>query len=145
MEKRKLDNYRLTASVHTTEIHSRYIPVRHGIDKRLLKVHYTTDDSTGEHISHCIVNPHYYGAGEILSYTQYEDVMAALTEDVGLHDYEYDRIDIRLDSTEDNYLEYFKLNSLLIGLFTIPLDYPSLTNLFWHFPLSIKENLKTIT
>jgi len=34
-------------------------------------------------------------------------------------DYEYDRIDIRLDSYSDNYSEYFKLNSLLIGLFSM--------------------------
>lgn len=118
MGRDKLRNYELTASIHTTEIHAKRAPVLDGLGESLVKVHYTTDQSTGKLISHIIVNPHCDGE-EVLTFSEYEEAMAALVKKMNLRRYEYDRLDIRLDSYEDNYLEYFKLNGLFIGLFTM--------------------------
>ena len=119
MDKNKLNNYILTASIHTVEVHGGNIADFLGMDCRLVKPHQNINKSTGEIVCHCIINPHYYVVDEILKYSEYEEVMASILEQANVTDYEYDRVDIRLDSYEENYQDYFKLNSLLLGLFTM--------------------------
>ena len=118
LDKNKLRQYDLTASIHTVEIHSNCKPRLTGLCKNSMKVHYIFNDDTGRLTSHCIVNPHSFVDVEILEYSRYKAVVAKLAKMARLRNYKYDRIDIRLDSYDDNFLEFFKLNSLLIGLFS---------------------------
>lgn len=88
-------------------------------DRRFIKDDCSVNQYTGEMQSRNIINPHNFGMGELTRYSLYEDVMAALTEKVQLYSYKYSRIDIRLDSFKENYLDYYKLNGLLVGLFSM--------------------------
>ena len=119
MDRDKLVNYELTASIHTVEIHSNRRPLHGVLGEEVIKVTCKPGRKTGKLISRSIINPHEYGYGEITNYSLYEEAMSEITEEVGLRNYEYSRVDIRLDCFEDNYLEYVKLNGLLLGLFSI--------------------------
>jgi hypothetical protein len=119
LKNKNLADYSLTASIHTVQIRSSYVAAFQTMDDKMVKVRQTLDNETGEHISHSIINPNNYGVGELLKYSQYEAVMSALMKKAGVSDYKYDRIDFRFDSYEDTFLEYYKLNSLLLGLFTM--------------------------
>ena len=119
MNKNKLEDIALIASVHTVQVDSADLPVIQEGETRFIKSRLIRNRQTGEITSKNIINPHNYEYQEILNYSKYKTVMQELTETVGLSDYSYSRIDFRLDSYEDNYLEYFKLNSLLTGLLTM--------------------------
>lgn len=119
LNKSKLNKYDLTASIHTVEIHSSYPPFLENVKKNVARVRFEPSKKTGKLVSHVVVNPHNFGDGEVLTFSEYEDVMSALTKKIKLRKYKYDRLDIRLDSYEDNYHEYFKLNALLVGLFSM--------------------------
>ena len=119
MNNRRLKEYILEASIHTVSVRSNYSEALQAMDNKIVKTHTKLDSETGELRSHSIINPHYYNNEEIMSYSLYENTMSAIMKEAGVSDYEYDRIDIRLDRYEDDYLEYFKLNSLLINLFAM--------------------------
>ena len=115
----KINSYKLIASVHTIQIDSVDSPALQEGDTRFIKSRLNQNWRTGEITSKSIINPHNYEYQEIFNYSKYSSVMQELTETVGLSDFSYSWIDFRLDSYEDNYLEYFKLNSLLTGLLTM--------------------------
>jgi hypothetical protein len=119
LAKKSLAEYKLTASIHTVKIRSNYAPALHNFDERIVKPYEKIDRATGEKVSHCIINPNNYGVNEVYKYSRYEDVMSELMTKANVSDYSYDRIDFRFDSFEDTFLEYYKLNSLLLGLFTM--------------------------
>ena len=98
------------------------MPVLDGINENTVKVVCKLNKNTGEFVSRIFINPHNYYSNnnrEILEYSLFEKVMTELTERMELHEWQYSRIDVRLDSYENNYQEYFKLNALFIDLFTM--------------------------
>jgi len=121
MKNHKLTNYELFASIHTVEIRSRKRPVLDEIGENIVKVRYRTRRSTGKDVCCIVINPHNYYNDEIFEYSLFEDVMVELTKKMKLRkeDWQYSRVDVRLDCFEDNYQEYFKLNALLIDLLAI--------------------------
>ena len=119
MNKAKLDNYSPTASIHTVQINSQQLPTVAAGDRAFIKTYCKLDNRSGEITSRNIINPHNFTTEELLSYSQFTETMHEITAQTGLDEYSYSRIDIRLDSYEDNYSEYFKLNCLLLGLFSM--------------------------
>jgi hypothetical protein len=115
-----LDMY---ASIHTVEICSKQIPVLDELDKGAVKLRPSYNWNTGEITNYMVVNPHNYDGDELLLYCYFEDTMRDLTEKMKLSDWKYNRVDIRLDSYDDNYQAYFKLNALLIGLLNMKCNF----------------------
>jgi hypothetical protein len=114
-----LNNYELVASIHTVQLDSVNLPKCENFSENCIKTTFTPNRKTGIVKSRNIINPHYYGEGELTCYSHYENVMKALIQETDLNPCEYSRIDIRLDSYEKNYRNYFKLNSLFIALFAV--------------------------
>jgi hypothetical protein len=114
-----LAEHKLTASIHTVNVRSDYAPALHNFDEKIVKVRQKLNKETGEMVSHSIINPNNYGMGELQKYSRYEAVMSHLMKKANVSDYSYDRIDFRFDSYEDTFSQYFKLNSILLGLFTM--------------------------
>lgn len=115
MNKTKLEKYNLTASIHTVTIRSEDEPVTPvNADLEAMRPAYlpiTKQWATR-------INLNKLG-GDIFSYGEFRAAMYELTRHLQLPDYTYYRTDIRLDSYDDNFKEYYKINLLLINLFSI--------------------------
>lgn len=112
MKKSELQKYQLRASIHTVEIRSDNKP---DIFKCMGCGPVYLDKSD---IWKVKVNPNDYG-GDIFSYSHLTFLMDSLFFDGKLENPFYYRTDIRLDSYEDNFQDYYKLNLLLISLFAM--------------------------
>lgn len=115
MNKTKLEKYNLTGSIHTVTIKSAKEPSLP--EKANLEVLRSTYLTKTKQCS-TRINLNKLG-GDIFSYGEFRAAMYELTQHLQIPDYTYYRTDIRLDSYEDNFKEYYKLNLLLINLFSI--------------------------
>lgn len=66
-----------------------------------------------------IINPNTYAGHELFSFSEFAYFRERLLFDMGIDDYCIKRIDYRFDCIEDNFDDMFKINRLLVGLFTI--------------------------
>ena len=115
MKKTKIDRYTLSASVHTVNIHCMHQPtIPEYIDLDILRVSYL--QKTG--VWSIRLNPNKI-QGDIFAYSEFYASVLNLFRELQVPDFTYYRTDIRLDSYEDNFKAYYKLNSLLINLFGI--------------------------
>lgn len=111
----KLDNYNLTASIHTVDIRSKNMPsIPQNINLKVLKSSYLQKSQQWS----IRINPNKL-EGDIFCCSEFYATMHKLTGQLQLPDYIYYRTDIRLDSYEDDFKAYYKLNQLLISLFSL--------------------------
>ena len=80
-----------------------------GIDVKSTK----PDCKTGEMISFIQINPNKYSGEYISSLSTFQEVMDSMLAWLGITDYELTRVDFRIDSMEDNFDDYLKLNKLI--------------------------------
>ena len=103
MNKTKLANYRLTASIHTINLRSKAQPLApEGIDSKILQPCYLP--KTG--VWSTIINPNKL-RGDIFTYSEFCAVVNELCDMVHIPDFKYYRTDIRLDSYEDTFKDYY--------------------------------------
>ncbi|MCL2637194.1 MAG: hypothetical protein FWD48_02375 [Oscillospiraceae bacterium] len=119
MNKSKLLNYELTASIHTVEIRSWQKPVLFEVDENAVEVHYRTNRKTGKTACYIKMNPHGLAGNEVLEFSLFEQVIAKSIKMMKIRKWEYSRIDVRLDCYDDSYQEYYKLNAFIVDLFTM--------------------------
>lgn len=121
MQKNKLNTYSLTASIHTINIRSPAQPIiPNCVDTNILRTIYLPKSN----IWSTIVNPNKLH-GDIFAYSEFCAVVADLFDKLDAPNFTYYRTDIRLDSYKDNFKDYYKLNSLLIGLFGLLFNDPN--------------------
>lgn len=115
MNRDKLKTYSLTASIHTINIRSRDHPsTPANMDLGVIRANYLQKTqlwSTRINLNKL--------ESDIFSYSEFCAAMHELTQRLQIPDYTYYRTDIRLDSYEDNFKAYYKLNQLLIHLFSL--------------------------
>lgn len=116
MNRGKLDKYNLCSSIHTFSVKSLNEPkIPDYIKGKEFDPHYRK--LTG--VWTTIVNPNKLDCGDIFAYSEFCANVQTLFNDAGIPDCKFYRTDIRVDSYEDNFKEYYKLNLLLISLFSI--------------------------
>lgn len=121
MEKNKLDTYALTASIHTINVRSAAQPhTSYMVADNVLYTRYLPKADVWS----TVVNPNKLH-GDIFSYSEFYATVHDLFNRLNVPDFKYYRTDIRLDSYEDNFKDYYKLNSLLIGLFGLLFNDPN--------------------
>lgn len=111
----------MIASIDTVSIKTREA-VTSTLPKGVIKT-YSRDD-----IQTFRINPNAYAGFDIYNLSTYEDVMQEIVNLLGLSDFWYSRIDIRLDSYIAEYQEVEKINKLLILL--LYCQNPSTNNLY---------------
>ena len=102
-------NWNLIASIDTVSIRTRDF-VEVPLPKGVIKTYAYNDIQTFR------INPNAYKGYEIYSLSKYKAVMQEIINLLGLSDFWYSRIDIRLDSYIAEYPEVEKINKLLILL-----------------------------
>lgn len=115
MDKNKLAQYRLTASIHTAGIKSKtkpLIPATVSLDIVRSGYMQKTDMWTLR------INPNKL-AGDLFTYSEFCAAMHEICYKMKIENPIYYRTDIRLDSYNDDFQKYYKLNLLLINLFSI--------------------------
>lgn len=115
MDKNKLAQYELSASVHTVVIRSvtkPLLPSTVGLD--IVRSGYM--QKTG--IWTLRINPNKL-AGDLFTYSEFCAAMHEVCQKLQIEEPIYSRVDIRLDSYEDSFQAFYKLNLLLISLFCI--------------------------
>ena len=122
MDKYKLASYKLTASIHTFAVRSINRPVLNSIDTSVVQdSNYSSRTKT--YLTR--INPNKSEYGDLFSYSEYVAFTTELFHTIGIPDCTYWRTDIRLDSYEDNFEEFYKLNVLLINLIAVVLNDPN--------------------
>ncbi len=118
MNQRKLEEYRLTGSIHTLSIASKDVPPEHvQFDEYLERC--VTSSSKRKYGWRFIINPNKLN-GDIFTYPEFETVLDTILEGIGTHEYEIIRADLRLDSYERaDYRRFAKLNKYLICMLAI--------------------------
>lgn len=120
MNKKKLENYRQTASVHTVGLKSKVDPVLPpNVDLDIIRASFMK--KTKMHMVR--VNPNKLH-GDIFAYSEFNATMHELCQAMQITPTYY-RCDIRLDSYEDTFKAFYKLNLLLINLFSILFNDPN--------------------
>lgn len=121
MNNKKQYYYNLTASIHTFSVKSNNSPnIPLLADIETIRSCYM--EKTQLWITR--INPNKI-KGDILSYSEFCAVTNILFEKMGISNCTYWRTDIRLDSYDDNFKEYYKLNLLLINLFSMVFNDPN--------------------
>jgi hypothetical protein len=118
MNKKKLDEYNLTGSIHTLAIKSPGIV--NDIDEKVSKciVANSSQSKTGETTT-SIINPNKL-LGDVFSYSEFETTFATILGGAGITDYNLIRADMRFDNYEpDHYKKYAKLNRYLISMLAV--------------------------
>lgn len=120
MNKDKLKNYNLTASIHTVGLKSKVDPVLPpNVDLDIIRASFM--QKTKMHMVR--VNPNKLH-GDIFAYSEFNATMHQLCQAMRITPTYY-RCDIRLDSYEYTFNVYYKLNLLLINLFSILFNDPN--------------------
>lgn len=110
-----LTNLHLKTGIDTICITSREVPTKlneaslFGASKKVLV------DADGVPLYHTKVNPNDYG-GDVYSYKEYLKVMTQFDSLVGMGNYKVTRVDFRVDTFEDNYDLFYKLNKCFVLL-----------------------------
>ena len=122
MKKEKIEKYNLTASIHTFTVRSSNEPV--------IPAHVKTDVARVSYMKRTqewriTINPNKFNTGDIYAYSEFKALTRNLFESMKIPECRFYRTDIRLDSYEDNFDEYYKLNLMLISLLSIELNDPN--------------------
>ena len=118
MDKQKLHTYKLNASIHTFAVKSQCCPALPlTCDRKIVDT--IKLPRTGSFITRVNLNKLH---GDIFAYSEFQANAADLFNSMQIPQCTYWRTDIRLDSYEDNFREYYKLNLLLISLLGIVLN-----------------------
>jgi hypothetical protein len=118
MNKKKLEEYCLTGSIHTLSIKSP--GTVKDIDEKVSNciVAHSSQTQNGE-ITTSVINPNKL-IGDIFSYSEFETVFDTILCGAGIRDYNLIRADMRFDSYEpDHYRKYSKLNRYLISMLAV--------------------------
>lgn len=138
MNKKKLNQYKLTGSIHTLSVK---VPGTVEIpDETKDCVESCVHSERGHTHSNLKINPNKL-SGEIYSFSQFNNTMKKIYESMDIKDYRLIRVDMPLDSFDsDHYLKYAKLNKYLVSLLAVTYSvrncYKSV-NLFSQKQLSI--------
>lgn len=115
VNKSKLDSYHLTSSIHTVTIKSREPPnIPANADLEIIRSNYLQKTQMWS----TRLNPNKI-RGDIFAYSEFCATVNELVYNMGISDFTYYRTDIRLDSYQDDFKAYYKLNMLLINLLSI--------------------------
>lgn len=115
MNRAKFDNYKLTASIHTVNIRSDDCPdIPEDVNLEVLRSNYL--QKAEQWSTRINLNKLY---GDIFCYSEFCAVMHELSQQIQISEFKYYRTDIRLDSYSDDFKAYYKLNQLLINLFSL--------------------------
>ncbi|GEM_PF-3409574 len=115
MNKLKLSNYKLNASIHTFAVKSKGVPAL-PLVYDIESIRAVKFPRTDSYITRINLNKL---KGDIFAYSEFQASAVELFNHMQISDCTYWRTDIRLDSYEDNFKEYYKLNTLLISLFSV--------------------------
>lgn len=137
MNKKKLENYNLTGSIHTLAIKSPGI-VSDIMEEVSNCITSRTESKKNQTTS--IINPNKL-TGDIFTYAEFQNVFDTILSGAGIKDYNIIRADMRFDNYEpDHYRKYQKLNRYLISALAVTYatknNYRT-TNLFSQRQLSI--------
>lgn len=118
MKCEKINNYKLTGSIHTLQIKSMDIP---DVPPQLQECisSSSTKKSNGKIEAISIINPNKL-IGDCHSFTEFEDCFSSILEECGVSDYNLMRVDLRLDSYDsDHYRLYAKLHKYLLSCLAV--------------------------
>lgn len=101
MKCEKINNYKLTGSIHTLQIKSMDIP---DVPPQLQECisSSSTKKSNGKIEAISIINPNKL-IGDCHSFTEFEDCFSSILEECGVSDYNLMRVDLRLDSYDSDH------------------------------------------
>ncbi len=114
MNRKKLENYELTGSIHTLEIHSPYAigTTDHAINNCVASS--MNKNRLGVEYGKMIVNPNKLN-GDVFSLDDFGEAMQTILAGAGVDDFYVNRLDFRLDSYDTrHYQQYSKLYRYLI-------------------------------
>ena len=138
MNKKKLDNYILTGSIHTLSVKSPGIveDIQDSVSECIIANTQTKKGKT----TTSIINPNKL-SGDIFTYSEFEIAFGTILSGAGIDDYSIVRADMRFDNyDEEHYLEYAKLNRYLISALAVTYKVKNAyrtTNLFSQKQLSV--------
>lgn len=117
MKCEKINNYKLTGSIHTLQIKSMDIPE---IPTELQEcISSSTRKSNGKIEAISIINPNKL-IGNCHSFTEFEDCFSSILKECGVSDYNLMRVDLRLDSYDsEHYRLYAKLHKYLLSCLAV--------------------------
>lgn len=117
MKSQKINNYKLTGSIHTLQIKSSDIPE---IPAELQEcISSSTRKNHGKIEAISIINPNKL-LEDCFSFTEFEQSFSSILEEVGVTDYNLMRVDFRMDSYEsEHYKAYAKLHKYLLSCLAV--------------------------
>lgn len=117
MKSQKINNYKLTGSIHTLQIKSADIPE---IPQELQEcISSSTRKNHGKIEAISIVNPNKL-LGDCFSFTEFEQSFSSILEECGVGNYNLMRVDFRMDSYEsEHYKAYAKLHKYLLSCLAV--------------------------
>jgi len=122
MNKLKLQDYDLQASVHTFVLRSSSAPlIPENIGSEVAQTAYFSKSDSWL----TTINPNKLEYGDLFTYSEFNAAVHDLIDIMEVPDSTYYRVDIRLDSYEENFQSYLKLNMLLTNLFSILYNDPN--------------------
>jgi len=139
VNKKKLQDYQLTGSIHTISVKSPDIveDIAEEVDKCIVC---SSQNKNGKATTTSIVNVNKL-MGDIFSYSEFETALETILSGAGINKYDLIRADMRFDSYDkEHYRAYAKLNRLLISLLAVTYQVKNCyrsTNLFTQQQLSI--------
>ena len=117
MKSQKINNYKLTGSIHTLQIKSTDIP---DIPANLQEcISSSTRKNHGSIEAISIINPNKL-LGDCYSFTEFEQSFSSILEEVGVGNYRLMRVDFRMDSYKSEfYRVYAKLHKYLLSCLAV--------------------------
>ena len=117
MNKKKLENYNLTGSIHTLAVKSPGIveDIEQEVSKCIIASSQTKEGQT----TTSIINVNKL-MGDVFSYSEFETVFGTILAGAGIDEYNIVRADMRFDSYDkEHYRQYAKLNRYLISALAV--------------------------
>lgn len=118
MRKQILNDYKLTASIHTIQIKTP--TVIKTVPKRLQPAVKSIIHKDDKHLETSIIFNLNKILGEVYSYSKFEKLFNIFIRAAGIKEYKITRVDMSFDSFDsENYLKYAKLNRYLISMLAV--------------------------
>lgn len=117
MDKQKLNNYKLTGSIHTLSVKSDGVveDVQPEVSDCIIASTHTKNGTT----TTSIINPNKL-VGDVFTYSEFDTVLNTILAGSGIDKYTLIRADMRFDSYEpEHYHDYAKLNRYLISALAV--------------------------
>ena len=117
MDKQKLNNYKLTGSIHTLSVKSDGVveEVQPEVSDCIIASTHTKNGTT----TTSIINPNKL-VGDVFAYSEFDTVLNTILAGAGIDKYTLIRADMRFDSYEpEHYRDYEKLNRYLISALAV--------------------------